>query len=149
MKNVSKIINGVIIQGQVAHWAVLGARFQIWSRQFGLTDQESLAWLLVGQGRLGEFQTTQADVESAMLKLNGRLPLMLDFTDEQKREELSFYQKEMLRVQNTIHGVVLQPTEYALEQGYCEEYLPFGDAERIWEKYKKQGLDSLFSRIKI
>ena len=80
-----------------------------------------------------------------MSKLEGNLPLMLDFTDEQK--ELSFYQQEMLRVQNTIHGVVLQPTEYALEQGYCEKYLTFGDAERIWEKYKKQGLDAFFTYI--
>jgi len=141
----NKLINNVLIQGDVSHWAILGARFQIWADQFGLTRQESLAWLLVGQGRLGEFQTTSADVESAMSKLEGNLPLMLDFTDEQK--ELSFYQKEMLRVQNTIHGVVLQPTDYALEQGYNVKYLSIGDAEKVWEKYKKQGLDALFTYI--
>lgn len=71
-----KKINNIVLSNDTDNLAVLFAKFQIWARQFGLTDCESYAWICVGMNIKFDYRVTQDDYESAVKKL-GNLPDVL------------------------------------------------------------------------
>lgn len=56
------LLSGQSVSGMVCHIAQLSAKFQIWARQHGLTDEQSLACWIANQPEKHEIYFGDANV---------------------------------------------------------------------------------------